>query len=176
MARSVCPDVDCRLFMGGESNQQETALMECAHVIIDVVPRLSRLMRKDLRIHSAGTFTEPQFRVMAHLFREGERCLSDLADFLGVSLPTMSKLVQGLENRGLVGRAQNSEDRRRIVLTLTEPGRQEYDAMLTRTASHMVDWIGSTSEAQRDEIMHSLRLLDELFSQVELPATVEDES
>lgn len=153
----------------------EPQLLECAHAIIEVVPRLSRIMRKDLRIHSAGLFTEPQFRVMAHLFREGERCLSDLATHLGVSLPTMSKLVQGLEARGLVARTEDSVDRRRIVLALTGQGRQEYAAMLHRTEEHLVDWIHDLPVAQRAEVIRVLNTLDELLSGMELPAEASGE-
>lgn len=146
---------------------EEPQWLECAHAIIEIVPRLSRVMRKDLRIHSAGLFTEPQFRVMAHLFREGERCLSDLATHLGVSLPTMSKLVQGLEVRGLVARTEDSVDRRRIVLALTEQGRQEYAAMLHRTEEHLVDWIQGLSVVQCAEVIRALNTLDELLSGIE---------
>lgn len=154
---------------------EEPQLLECAHAIIEIVPRLSRIMRKDLRIHSAGLFTEPQFRVMAHLFREGERCLSDLATYLGVSLPTMSKLVQGLEARGLVARTEDSVDRRRIVLALTEQGRQEYAAMLRRTEEHLVDWIHDLSVAQCAEIIRAFNTLDELLSGLEFTAEASGE-
>ncbi len=148
---------------------QEPTLLDCAHSIIEIVPRLSRLMRKDLRLHSEGLFTEPQFRVMARLYREGPQCLSGLADLQGVSLPTMSKLVQGLEARGLVGRERDETDRRRIVLALTPVGRSAYEDLLRCTEQHIVEWIGALRGAERAEVIQVLGLLDGLFSQVTLP-------
>ncbi len=149
---------------------KDQELLACAHIIIETVPRLSRMMRKDLRLHSAGLFTEPQFRVMATLFRERTQCLSDLAELQGVSLPTMSKLVQGLETRGLVAREQDSHDRRRIVLALTPVGRSEYEALLRHTEEHMVDWIQDLTPAQCQEVIQVFIMLDDLFANVELSA------
>lgn len=150
---------------------EQPNLLDCAHILIEVVPRLSRQMRRDLRIHSAGLFTEPQFRVLARLFREGGECLSALAEFQGVSLPTMSKLIQGLEARGLVARERDEADRRRIVLALTSAGRAEYGALLRHTEEHIVDWIQELNVEQRQEVVRVFVLLDELFSRVEFPAT-----
>ncbi len=153
--------------------EQHPTLLDCAHSIIAVVPRLSRLMRKDLRLHSEGLFTEPQFRVMARLFREGPQCLSALADLQGVSLPTMSKLVQGLEMRALVVRERDEADRRRIMLALTDAGRTAYEDLLHCTEQHIVDWIGALADEERTQVIRVLERLDGLFSQVALTGACE---
>lgn len=153
--------------------EQQPTLLDCAHSIIAVVPRLSRIMRRDLRLHSEGLFTEPQFRVMARLFREGPQCLSALADLQGVSLPTMSKLVQGLEMRGLVVRDRDEVDHRRIILALTDAGRTAYEDLLHCTESHIVDWISALGAEERTHVIRVLEQLDELFSAVVLTGTCE---
>ena len=150
--------------------EERSTRLRCAHALIEVMPRLTTLMRKDLRIHSAGLFTEPQFRVMAYLFREGEACLSTLADFQGVSLPTMSKLIQGLESRGLVLRQRDSHDRRRVALNLTPAGREAYEELLQRTEEHIVHWISTMSEAECAAVIQALTAVDTVFSQVDLDA------
>ncbi|MDX9954778.1 MAG: MarR family winged helix-turn-helix transcriptional regulator [Anaerolineae bacterium] len=156
--------------------EQNPTLLDCAHSIIAVVPRLSRLMRKDLRLHSEGLFTEPQFRVMARLYREGPQCLSALADLQGVSLPTMSKLVQGLEARALVERERDEVDHRRIVLALTPVGRSAYEDLLHCTEQHIVDWISTMTPEDRSQVIHALEQLDRLFSQVTLTSACEAEA
>ncbi len=156
-------------------DSSEATLLACAHSIIEGIPRLSRLMRQDLRIHSAGMFTEPQFRVMARLYREGRQCLSGLAEYLGVSLPTMSKLVQGLESRGLVARTRDERDRRRIALELTEVGIKEYESLLRRTENHLVDWIREFSPERCRQVIESFAWLQEAFARVELPGSYEDD-
>ncbi len=142
--------------------------LEAAHAIIGGVPRLARLMRQDLRKHSAGLFTEPQFRVMAYLFREGKTCLSGLAEYQGVSLPTMSKLIQGLEARDLVTRERDSEDRRRVLLRLTPAGCTAYEQLLRRTENHIVEWIEALNGEERADVIRIFERLVALFAGVNL--------
>ncbi len=150
--------------------------LDCAHAIIRIVPRLSRVLRKDLRKHSAGVFTEPQFRVMARLYREGGQSLSDLAQSQGVSLPTMSKLTQGMEARGLIFRGRDDSDKRKIVLELTDEGRRIYESLLGHTERHVVDWIAGLDAETYHQIITSLQLLNEAFEKVEnaLSASTEE--
>lgn len=141
--------------------------LDCAHAIIRIVPRLSRVLRKDLRLHSAGVFTEPQFRVMARLYREGGQSLSALAQSQGVSLPTMSKLTQGMETRGLIFRERDDTDKRKIVLQLTEEGRRIYESLLEHTERHVVDWITGLDAETYATIIASLQMLNDAFEKIE---------
>ncbi|MGC9399211.1 MAG: MarR family winged helix-turn-helix transcriptional regulator [Anaerolineae bacterium] len=154
-------------------DKEVPTLLDAAHALIEGVPRLARLMRQDLRRHSAGLFTEPQFRVMAVLYREGEQCFSGLADYQGVSLPTMSKLIQGLEARDLVGRMRDPEDRRRVLLSLTEEGVKAYESLLRRTETHIVDWIQEMTPQQRAELVRSFETVLAMFEKVDLDAFYE---
>lgn len=151
-----------------------SSLISCAHALIEGVPRLARLMRRDLRRHSAGLFTEPQFRVMAVLYREGPHCISRLAEYQGVSLPTMSKLIQGLESRELVKRERDPNDRRRVMLDLTETGGVAYEGLLRRTEAHIVDWLDSLTEEQCADVVRSFDLVVERFEQIDLDEFYEE--
>lgn len=141
--------------------------LDCAHAIIRIVPRLSRVLRKDLRLHSAGVFTEPQFRVMARLYREGGQSLSALAQSQGVSLPTMSKLTQGMEARGLIFRERDDSDKRKIVLQLTDEGRRIYESLLEHTERHVVDWITGLDAETYATIIAGLQALNDAFENIE---------
>ena len=145
---------------------RETRLLDTAHALIEGVPRMARLMRQDLRRHSAGLFTEPQFRVMALLYRDGPHCFSRLAEHQGVSLPTISKLVQGLEERKLVTRERDSVDRRRVLLQLTPDGEEAYETLLSRTEDHIVGWIEELNAEECDEVTRAFNRITALFEQI----------
>lgn len=149
--------------------------LDCAHAIIRIVPRLSRVLRKDLRLHSAGVFTEPQFRVMARLYREGGQSLSALAQSQGVSLPTMSKLTQGMEARGLIFRERDDSDKRKIVLQLTDEGRRIYESLLEHTERHVVDWITGLDAETYATIIAGLQALNEAFEKIEPTLSASEE-
>ncbi|MEA3309328.1 MAG: MarR family winged helix-turn-helix transcriptional regulator [Chloroflexota bacterium] len=145
---------------------REGTLLDTAHALIEGVPRMARLMRQDLRKHSDGLFTEPQFRVMALLYRDGPHCFSRLAAHQGVSLPTISKLVQGLEERGLIMRERDSADRRRVLLRLTVTGKVAYETLLRCTESHIVNWISDLSVEECAEVTHAFNLITARFREV----------
>lgn len=67
--------------------------------------------------------TTAQYRALVQL-GEGAEASSSLAAKLAVSRPTVTAVVEGLVQRGLVDRWHSDEDRRRVSVSLTEAGRQ----------------------------------------------------
>lgn len=55
---------------------------------------------------------------------DGAARMGDLADALGANPHHMTKRIRRLEERGLVQREQNSDDRRGVVARISEDGRQ----------------------------------------------------
>jgi len=64
-----------------------------------------------------------QYRVLG-LLDTGPAMSSALAERLLVRPPSVTAVVDGLVARGLVGRGQMADDRRRVTLTLTPAGRR----------------------------------------------------
>ena len=64
-----------------------------------------------------------RFSVLARLRYSGAISIGELARAERVSQPTMTQLVGALENTGLVGRAQDPNDRRRCIVELRPEGR-----------------------------------------------------
>ena len=60
----------------------------------------------------------PQFRLLAFL-SEGEWAASAVADWLAVSRPSVTALVDGLVERGWVERRESPDDRRRVLHHIT---------------------------------------------------------
>lgn len=88
----------------------------------------------------------PQYRILM-LLDEGPTVASGLADYLAVSRPSVTSVVDGLVSRGLVQRRhEDDSDRRRIGLSLTAAGRRlltladrAADARLQEIAQHLED-------------------------------------
>lgn len=85
-------------------------------VIALVEPRLLELWK--------GTgLTFAQRRLLRRL-ATGARSAGDLAGELAVSAPTITRQLERLEQRGLLSRAVDPADRRRVLVELTEAGRR----------------------------------------------------
>ena len=142
----------------------KSQLNECAHQILDVVPLVMRVIRRDLRQHGAFEVSVPQFRTLGFLFKHEGASLSDVAEHIGLGLPAMSVLVDGLVSRGLVKRRTDQDDRRRMTLMLTESGRARMISAREATVAHLENILRQLSAEDRSTILHAMELLKELVS------------
>jgi DNA-binding MarR family transcriptional regulator len=74
---------------------------------------------------------------IATLDRDGPQRLSDLAVREGVTQPSMTALVTRLERDGLATRGDDPTDRRAVIVTLTDAGRDVLLARRTRRATRL---------------------------------------
>lgn len=58
----------------------------------------------------------------------GHTDVSTIRDYLGLDSGLMSRLLRGLEEEGLIGTEPHPDDARRRIASLTETGRQEFEA------------------------------------------------
>jgi DNA-binding MarR family transcriptional regulator len=147
-----------------------STLGECAHEVLEVVPIVFRVIRTELRKYGAKEMSVPQFRTLAFVYRKESASLSEVADHIGLTLPTMSTLVDGLVDRGLINRREDREDRRRITLTLTEPGRARFESARGATMVNLEQRLRHLSASDRATIAASMRMLREAFAEGNRPA------
>ena len=69
--------------------------------------------------------TMPQLKVVLLLFMEGPARISSLASSLGVSLATTTGITDRLAQHGLIVRSSDPDDRRAVICSLSEKGREE---------------------------------------------------
>jgi DNA-binding MarR family transcriptional regulator len=82
------------------------------------------LFRRLKQAQPGGDIPIPETSALARLDRGGPASSSDLARLDGISPQSMGVTIAALEQRGLVARERDPEDGRRIVLSITEAGRQ----------------------------------------------------
>ncbi len=101
-----------------------------------------------------------QLKALCALDAHGEdRSLKAIAESLGVSLPTMSRAVDGLFERGLVRREEDPVDRRMKRVGLTDAGREVPLALNQGRLSALQELIGSLQEQEADALGRALTLI-----------------
>ena len=140
-------------------------VQDAAQQLLEAVPLVMRTIRAQLRSHRRADISVPQFRAMGYIDRNDGASLSDLANHIGLTLPSMSKLIDGLVSRKLMTRVAHSRDRRRVCLSLTPLGRQELAGALRSTESFLADRMSELAEHDVQNILHAMQLLKGLFSQ-----------
>lgn len=95
-----------------------------ASLAADLRVALMRTARRLRAEKSDAELSDGQYSVLAVLDRHGALSPGDLAEHEGVQPPSMTRTVAALAERGLVTRTAHPADRRQIVVTLTDKGRE----------------------------------------------------
>lgn len=144
---------------------------ECAREILDVAPLVMRAIRAEMRRHRAAGLSVPQFRALVFLDSHPGGSLTKVAGYLGLTLPSTSKMVDGLVTRQLVTRSSCAEDRRKITLNLTEAGRAMLEGAYQATHAYLAGRVSALEPEQQAAIFHSMQALRPIFALQDDPVT-----
>jgi DNA-binding MarR family transcriptional regulator len=102
---------------------------------------------------------------MGALFRLslGPATVSDLARYLGVSVPTASKSIGVLEGRGWIERGVDQHCRRQIIVRLTAKGRRITTGKCRESERQVGAMLTSLTSSQRAQLMATIKLLSEVL-------------
>lgn len=98
-----------------------TAPVTDVFTLLDQVARRLREIQR-MTVNEVD-LTPPQFQTLRLLWERDSQPFKDLAAAIGCTRPTMTGVVDTLEKNGLVRRAPNPHDRRSVLVTLTEMGK-----------------------------------------------------
>lgn len=136
---------------------------QVASEILEVVPSVMRQVREQMRGHRTADLSVTQFRVLAFVDRHSGASLSDVAGHIGVTLPSMSKLMDGLVERKLIAREFDRVDRRRVTLALTARGRTILETARRAARDHLTHVLSSLDTSELETVYQALTALRPLF-------------
>jgi DNA-binding MarR family transcriptional regulator len=108
--------------------------------------RLARRLRAQRAVDS---MSDGHFAVLAALKVHGAHTLSELAERERVTAPSMNRTVGALEEAGYLSREQADDDRRKVVIELTERGRAVVDETVRRRDAWLEEALEELSPADR---------------------------
>jgi DNA-binding MarR family transcriptional regulator len=89
------------------------------------VSRLARRLRAERTAHGLQPeLSDTQLGALATLERKGAMTPGELAEHEKVQPPSMTRVIAVLEQGGLVMRAAHATDKRQVVLTVSDEGRE----------------------------------------------------
>jgi DNA-binding MarR family transcriptional regulator len=134
-----------------------------AREILEVVPSVMRLIRTEMRSQRSADLALPQFRALMHIHRYPGAPLQAVAHHLGLTAPTVSKMVDGLVFDGLVRREPSPTDRRQITLNLTDQGRAILEQSHQATQNCLAEVLARLTAQETETVMQAMKLLHPLF-------------
>lgn len=90
-----------------------------------------------------------RYRVLGVLERFGASSMTELASFTAMQRTTLTRIADQLVAAGLVARAGEARDRRQVILTLTEAGREAHSRGLDVVLQLNQRLLGGVPESER---------------------------
>lgn len=114
--------------------------------------------------------TLAQFRALVLLDETPNIRMVNLADLLGVSPSTATRLCDRLATRGLVDRRPSLADRREVWLSLTADGRAVVEDAMGRRGEAIVESLRHVSPDDAATMLQGVELAIRVFEDFEAPA------
>jgi DNA-binding MarR family transcriptional regulator len=94
--------------------------------LAELLTELDRTFRDDFK-RSSGVpcnLTVAQYQVISMIVADGDASQKRISENLGVTGPTVVRIIDALEKKELVYRTRDKEDRRIVLISLTDKGRR----------------------------------------------------
>jgi DNA-binding MarR family transcriptional regulator len=145
---------------------------DCAWELLDAAPPMVWYIRRVMRRHRAG-LSMPQFRAMVKISNEPSVSLSCVAEHVGLSLPTTSRIVSGLVDKGFLNRQGCSKDRRQCLLGITPRGQAVLNTAWSAAQQSMAEELQHFSSADRAAVARAMRVIKKVFGSLGLPREID---
>lgn len=106
-----------------------------------------------------GNVSYPQFFLLAYLASEDYLTMSDIAKKMGHSTAAATGLVDRIEKLGYVERIHAAEDRRKIMVRITQKGVELVARMRKEIAADLANILSSMDEEVADAVAHTKRAI-----------------
>ena len=136
--------------------------IDTARELVSILPLAMRVLGANIRRHPS--FQEPSQLRLMHILAYVGRCkIGVLADKMAVSLPTMSKTMRRMAQRGWVSLVRDDQDRRAVFAEITTEGRAALEEVYEQTAHHMEHLIETLSPDEHARLTAGLTVMRSVF-------------
>jgi DNA-binding MarR family transcriptional regulator len=144
-----------------EAVQTDAALATAMRISIS---RLARRLRVE-RLGLGGTETvlsDIQLAALAALARHDSMTPGELAEHEKVQPPSMTRVIAVLEERGLVRREPHATDRRQVILTVTNEGRDVVQRVRRRREAWLAQRLQELTPDEREILLAAAPILEKI--------------
>ena len=154
-----------------KSLKRQMRPVDCSTRLLEVVPLIMRHIRSELRSHTMKGLTVPQFRTLNFLRRHPDASLSRVAEHLGLTPPTVSKMIHKLVEQGIIER-NTAQDRRQVRLSLSGEGVSALKRAMDETRKQLAENLKTLSQDELNTLSSALGVLEQVFARDETSVNI----
>jgi DNA-binding MarR family transcriptional regulator/GNAT superfamily N-acetyltransferase len=141
--------------------------MATADPRVDVVRRFNRFYTRRIGALRVGLLGSPfplaEARLLYELAHRERPTAAELARDLGLDAGYLSRMLRGLERRGLITRERSASDGRRSLLGLTAAGRRAFATLDTRSSAEARAMLAKLPDAGQRRLVEAMRDVERLL-------------
>lgn len=133
---------------------------------------MHRMHRSDLTLRLNTGFSRSEFGLMnfiaCHQKKEQSEgvTISEISEFIQISKPAISQIVNALEEKELVQRLTTKKDRRVVYVSLTEKGQSELSHMKSMINGRILSVLEKMGEEDASQFIQLLDKFSQIMSEV----------
>ena len=134
---------------------------------IDAVRSFNRFFTRRIGVlregllHTRYSLTEA--RVLFEIASREQATASDFSRDLGLDPGYLSRILSGLERRGLIARAPSETDARRRILSLTSEGWEAFSVLDARSREEIAELLGGLCEEEQRRLLGAMRTIESVL-------------
>lgn len=115
--------------------------------------------------------TSPQLLIMLEIDKDSGMNSSQVAKNVNLSAATVTNILDRLENKSLVSRVRNTQDKRKVSLYLTEDGKALLLKAPQALQEHFIETFSNLAEWEQSQLLSSMQRLAEMMDANEIDAS-----
>ena len=137
----------------------DNPMQECAANVMDTFHATMRAIRPESRRNPSSDLSMQQFRALVTMKHHQGASLSLVSEHLGSTLSATSKLIDGLVERGYIRRETATDDRRRLILAISEAGEKTLESAHLEAISRLAQRLVLLTDSERAMVILAMDLL-----------------
>jgi DNA-binding MarR family transcriptional regulator/N-acetylglutamate synthase-like GNAT family acetyltransferase len=104
-----------------------------------------------------------EVRILYELAHRGPVTAAELGQELGLDPGYLSRMLKRFDARGLIQRSRSGEDRRQVLLTLTDAGRAAFEPLNRASAEEVAAMLSGLSASERERLVQAMAIVESLI-------------
>ncbi|NQY87263.1 MAG: MarR family transcriptional regulator [Colwellia sp.] len=121
-------------------------------------------------LNKTSGLTSPQLLIMLEIDKASGVNSSQVAKNVNLSAATVTNIIDRLENKGLIIRVRNTEDKRKVALYLTENGQAILLNAPQPLQEHFIKNFANLAQWEQSQMLSSIERLAEMMDANEIDA------
>jgi DNA-binding MarR family transcriptional regulator/GNAT superfamily N-acetyltransferase len=134
---------------------------------IEAVRRFSRFYTRQIGLLDEGLLRSPfsltEGRVVYEVAHHEQTTATQLGEELGLDAGYLSRILRGLEKRGLLERQSSPMDGRQFLLSLTDAGHSAFAELNASSRSQIGAMLGELAEVDQERLVHAMQTIESLL-------------